>query len=90
MIDALKIHDILKSGELPEKHIRAMIAAFQKAGSEIVTDVHTVLDRHMESLVTKAELKAAMASLEAKLIRWMFVLWASQLGFIVGAIKLIR
>jgi len=42
MIDALKIYDILRSGELPEKHIRVMIAAFQKAESDIVMDVQTI------------------------------------------------
>ena len=101
MIDALKIYDILKAGELPEGHIRAMIAAIQKAESEIVMDVQAILDRQMSNLVTKAalkadlaalkaELEAAMAQLEAKLIRWMFVFWVSQLGFVVGAIKLMR
>ena len=97
MIDALKVYDILKSGDVPENHIRAMIAAIQEMEAAIATDVQTVLKRHMENLVTKADLKAVgaelkmdMAVLEAKLIRWMFVFWVSQLGFIVGAIKLMR
>jgi hypothetical protein len=82
MPDTLKVYDILKEAQIPEPQARAITRAIQESEKTVATDFREVLSEKLEHFATKADL----ASLEARLMRWMFVFWVGQLAGTVGIV----
>lgn len=55
MVDSLQVFEILKSGNLPDAHARAMTLAIQKAESDVALDVKTVLERQLTAFEERME-----------------------------------
>jgi hypothetical protein len=96
MVDTLKVYEILKSGDVPDSHARAMTVAIQAAEAEINKDFKSLIHREFEIFGQRIEQKFELRLAETKteLIRWMFIFWASQLtatiGLVIAVLKLTR
>lgn len=79
IINTLKIYEILKQ-KLPEEEAKLITEAIQLSFEE----GKDVLATKEDIAKLREELKVEIARTEARLIRWMFIFWATQLGGIIG------
>lgn len=79
IINTLKIYEILKQ-KLPEEEAKLITEAIQLS----LEEGKDVLATKEDIAKLREELKVEIARTEARLIRWMFIFWATQLGGIIG------
>lgn len=79
IINTLKIYEILKQ-KLPEEEAKLITEAIQVSCEE----GKDVLATKEDIIKLRGELKVEIIRTEAKLICWMFIFWATQLGGIIG------
>jgi len=92
MVDTLKVYEILKSGDVPENHARAMTVAIQAAETQIDADFKIEIHKEFELFERRFDLK--LAETKAELMRWMFIFWVSQftatVGLVIAVLKLAK
>lgn len=85
-INTLKIYEILKQ-KLPEEEAKLITEAIQvsfKEGKDVLATKEDIAKLREEVKEEISTLRVEIARTEARLIRWMFIFWATQLGGIIG------
>jgi chromosome segregation ATPase len=65
MVDSLEVFELLKSGDLPDSHARAMTMALQKAESGIALDLKSVIESQFA--LFGARIEARFEAIEGQL-----------------------